>query len=154
MFFRSPNPEPKAEYAVLAPLGEKKDPFQPFPFAGMSRRKETYRPSSIWMAWYHPIPLLGAPHPTRTTSACPALAPPPALSSDSGVTSAGLALSMPDATRSAAVSTSVFARKRLRNGLGKAWSDDDGAGARWWDGTNAEVDARRADAVTIDFMVR
>lgn len=26
------------------------------------------------MAWYHPIPRLGAPHPTRITSACPSLA--------------------------------------------------------------------------------
>ena len=26
------------------------------------------------MAWYHPIPRLGAPHPTKTTSACPSLA--------------------------------------------------------------------------------
>lgn len=34
----------------------------------------THRPSNIWTAWYQPIPLLGAPHPTKTTSACPALA--------------------------------------------------------------------------------
>ena len=34
----------------------------------------TYWSSSIWMAWYHPIPRLGAPHPTRITSACPSLA--------------------------------------------------------------------------------
>jgi hypothetical protein len=35
---------------------------------------KTYFFSSIWIAWYHPIPLLGAPHPTRITSACPASA--------------------------------------------------------------------------------
>ena len=29
----------------------------------------TYFFSSIWMAWYHPMPRLGAPQPTRTTSA-------------------------------------------------------------------------------------
>ena len=34
----------------------------------------TYFWSSIWTAWYHPMPRLGAPHPTRITSACPALA--------------------------------------------------------------------------------
>ena len=30
---------------------------------------DTYFFSSIWMAWYHPMPRLGAPQPTRTTSA-------------------------------------------------------------------------------------
>lgn len=36
--------------------------------------ERSHRPSNICTAWYHPIPLLGAPHPTNTTSACPALA--------------------------------------------------------------------------------
>ena len=34
----------------------------------------TYFSSNICVAWYQPIPRLGAPHPTRTTSACPVLA--------------------------------------------------------------------------------
>ena len=34
----------------------------------------TYLFSSICTPWYHPIPRLGAPHPTRTTSDCPGLA--------------------------------------------------------------------------------
>ena len=68
------------------------------------------------------------------------------------MTSAGLTFSKSDATRSAAVSTSAWARKRLRKGLGKAWSEDV-VGARWLDGTNAEVEARRADAETIDFIM-
>ena len=41
----------------------------------------TYFCSTIWRPWYHPIPRLGAPHPTSTTSACPfsALATTPVL---------------------------------------------------------------------------
>lgn len=38
------------------------------------RQCVTYFSSSIWIAWYHPIPLLGAPQPTRMTSACPSFA--------------------------------------------------------------------------------
>jgi hypothetical protein len=34
----------------------------------------TYLSSNICTAWYHPIPRLGAPHPTKMTSACPSLA--------------------------------------------------------------------------------
>ena len=36
--------------------------------------RPTYFSSSIWMAWYQPIPRLGAPQPTRMTSAWPSLA--------------------------------------------------------------------------------
>ena len=39
-----------------------------------TNESETYFSSSIWIAWYQPIPRLGAPQPTRITSACPSLA--------------------------------------------------------------------------------
>jgi len=35
---------------------------------------QTNLPSNICTAWYHPMPLLGAPQPTKTTSAWPGLA--------------------------------------------------------------------------------
>ena len=38
-------------------------------FQGCKALKNTYFLSNICTAWYHPIPRLGAPHPTNTTSA-------------------------------------------------------------------------------------